>query len=157
MSARFQVVQAVWRQQRATGKRLGMRGPGPLHGGAVCFWQYFGSSLQLTPHLHLAGARSAVDGLGRGGDVAAARRRSGSTRSREATRCRRCAGPPPPSTRSFSLAVHSFSPGFIVFAIVDLHFHSTDFEMPVSSANALTLIPGGVNSRFTICSLMLSE
>ena len=35
--------------------------------------------------------------------------------------------------------------------------HSTDFEMPVSSANALTLIPGGVNSRFTICSLMLSE
>ena len=114
MSARFQVVkqpallksvevrlvQAVWRQQRATGKRLGMRGPGPLHGGAVCFWQYFGSSLQLTPHLHLAGARSAVNGLGRGGDVAAARRRSGSTRSREAicftvSRPRRCAASRP--------------------------------------------------------------
>ena len=65
MAARFQVVkqpallkrlevrlvQAVWRLQRATAKRLGVCGP--LRGGAVCFWQYFGSSLQLTPHLHL--------------------------------------------------------------------------------------------------------
>ena len=26
---------------------------GALTGGGVCFWQWFGSSLQLTPHLHL--------------------------------------------------------------------------------------------------------
>ncbi|MDP2274783.1 MAG: transposase, partial [Archangium sp.] len=45
------LVQAVWRHQRATAKRLGAGGP--LRGGGVCFWQYFGSSLQLTPHLHL--------------------------------------------------------------------------------------------------------
>ncbi len=45
------LVQAVWRLQRAQGKRLGVTGK--LHGGAVCFRQYFGSSLQLTPHLHL--------------------------------------------------------------------------------------------------------
>jgi hypothetical protein len=24
-----------------------------LTGGGICFWQWFGSSLQLTPHLHL--------------------------------------------------------------------------------------------------------
>ena len=65
MRARFQVVKqpgllkrlevrlvhAVWRYQRATARRLGARGA--LHGGGVCFWQWFGSSLQLTPHLHL--------------------------------------------------------------------------------------------------------
>ena len=65
MAARFQVVkqpallkrlevrlvQAVWRLQRATAKRLGVCGP--LRGGAVCFWQDFGSSLQLTPHLRI--------------------------------------------------------------------------------------------------------
>ncbi|MDP3153520.1 MAG: transposase, partial [Archangium sp.] len=45
------LVQAVWRHQRARAKRLGAGGP--LRGGGVCFWQYFGSSLQLTPHLHL--------------------------------------------------------------------------------------------------------
>ncbi|PZQ86293.1 MAG: hypothetical protein DI534_16705 [Leifsonia xyli] len=45
------LVQAVWRHLRATARRLGTRGV--LRGGAVCFWQYFGSSLQLTPHLHL--------------------------------------------------------------------------------------------------------
>jgi Transposase zinc-binding domain len=66
MAARFQVVkkpallkrlevrlvQAVWRRQRATARRLGTSTKG-LRGGGVCFWQYFGSSLQLTPHLHL--------------------------------------------------------------------------------------------------------
>jgi hypothetical protein len=45
------LVQAVWRRQRATARRLGASGA--LRGGGVCFWQYFGSSLQLTPHLHL--------------------------------------------------------------------------------------------------------
>ena len=45
------LVQAVWRHLRATARRLGAKGT--LRGGAVCFWQYFGSSLQLTPHLHL--------------------------------------------------------------------------------------------------------
>jgi hypothetical protein len=45
------LVRAVWRLQRATARRLGHEGT--LTGGAVCFWQYFGSSLQLTPHLHL--------------------------------------------------------------------------------------------------------
>ena len=45
------LVQAVWRHLRAAARRLGARGA--LRGGAVCFWQYFGSSLQLTPHLHL--------------------------------------------------------------------------------------------------------
>jgi Transposase zinc-binding domain len=46
------LVQAVWRRQRATAKRLGTSTK-RLRGGGVCFWQYFGSSLQLTPHLHL--------------------------------------------------------------------------------------------------------
>ena len=45
------LVRAVWRWQRATARRLGVRKR--LRGGAVCFWQWFGSSLQLTPHLHL--------------------------------------------------------------------------------------------------------
>ena len=45
------LVRAVWRQQRARARRLGWEGR--LHGGGVCFWQWFGSSLQLTPHLHL--------------------------------------------------------------------------------------------------------
>ena len=45
------LVHALWRLQRATARRLGHEGT--LTGGAVCFWQYFGSSLQLTPHLHL--------------------------------------------------------------------------------------------------------
>lgn len=45
------LVQSVWRLQRAQGRRLGVTGA--LRGGAVCFKQYFGSSLQLTPHLHL--------------------------------------------------------------------------------------------------------
>ena len=45
------LVHALWRLQRATARRLGHEGT--LAGGAVCFWQYFGSSLQLTPHLHL--------------------------------------------------------------------------------------------------------
>jgi hypothetical protein len=44
------LVRAVWRWQRQVARRLGV--PGPLHGGAVVFTQWFGSSLQLTPHLH---------------------------------------------------------------------------------------------------------
>lgn len=45
------LVRAIWHWQRATARRLGTKGQ--LRGGAVCFWQWFGSSLQLTPHLHL--------------------------------------------------------------------------------------------------------
>lgn len=56
------LVQAVWRLHRATARRLGARGR--LHGGGVCFWQYFG-----------------VDGRGRGGDAAAAGRRRGEGRA----------------------------------------------------------------------------
>jgi len=45
------LVRAVWRQQRAAAKRLGARG---RHlGGAVAMTQWFGSALQLTPHLHV--------------------------------------------------------------------------------------------------------
>jgi len=46
-----QLVKAVWRWQRRAAKRFGA--DGLVRGGAVCFWQWFGSSLQLTPHLHL--------------------------------------------------------------------------------------------------------
>jgi hypothetical protein len=45
------LLQAVWRWQRREARRHGVLGP--LRGGGVCFWQWFGSSLQLTPHLHL--------------------------------------------------------------------------------------------------------
>lgn len=45
------LVKAVWRWQRREAKRMGA--DGILRGGAVCFWQWFGSALQLTPHLHL--------------------------------------------------------------------------------------------------------
>ena len=38
-------------QQRREARRLGV--PGRLHAGAVSFAQYFGSTLQLTPHLHV--------------------------------------------------------------------------------------------------------
>ena len=41
----------MWRQQRREARRHGATGA--LTGGAVCFWQWFGSQLQLTPHLHL--------------------------------------------------------------------------------------------------------
>jgi hypothetical protein len=37
--------------QRRVARRLGV--PGRLHSGAVSFTQYFGSTLQLTPHLHV--------------------------------------------------------------------------------------------------------
>jgi hypothetical protein len=47
----LRLVQAVWRWQRSEARRHGATGA--LTGGGVCFWQYFGSSLQLTPHLHL--------------------------------------------------------------------------------------------------------
>ena len=45
------LVKAVWRWQRGEARRHGTKGP--LTGGGICFWQWFGSSLQLTPHLHL--------------------------------------------------------------------------------------------------------
>ena len=45
------LVKAVWRWQRREARRHGAAGA--LTGGGVCFWQWFGSSLQLTPHLHL--------------------------------------------------------------------------------------------------------
>jgi hypothetical protein len=47
----LRLVKALWRLQRATARRLGTQRA--LRGGAVCFWQWFGSSLQLKPHLHL--------------------------------------------------------------------------------------------------------
>jgi hypothetical protein len=46
----LRLVRAVWRWQRAVARRLGVSGP--LRGGAVVFTQWFGSSLQVTPHLH---------------------------------------------------------------------------------------------------------
>ena len=46
----YRLVRAVWRWQRQVARRLGV--VGPLRGGAVVFTQWFGSSLQLTPHLH---------------------------------------------------------------------------------------------------------
>jgi Putative transposase len=45
------LVKAVWRWQRIEARRHGVKGK--LVGGGVCFVQWFGSSLQLTPHLHL--------------------------------------------------------------------------------------------------------
>jgi hypothetical protein len=45
------LVKAVWRWQRREARRHGATGA--LTGGAICFWQWFGSSLQLTPHRHL--------------------------------------------------------------------------------------------------------
>jgi hypothetical protein len=45
------LVRAVWAWQRKEARRQGVSSA--VRGGAVCFWQWFGSSLQLTPHLHL--------------------------------------------------------------------------------------------------------
>jgi hypothetical protein len=45
------LVRAVWAWQRKTARRLGAQAK--LFGGAVAFVQYFGSALQLTPHLHV--------------------------------------------------------------------------------------------------------
>ena len=45
------LVKSVWRWQRGEARRHGAFDA--LTGGGVCFWQWFGSSLQLTPHLHL--------------------------------------------------------------------------------------------------------
>ncbi|MFO0476238.1 MAG: transposase, partial [Alphaproteobacteria bacterium] len=44
------LVRSVWRWQRRAARRLGVSGT--LRGGSVVFTQWFGSSLQLTPHLH---------------------------------------------------------------------------------------------------------
>ena len=45
------LVRAVWRWQRREARRQGVTAP--LRGGAVVFTQWFGSMLQLTPHLVL--------------------------------------------------------------------------------------------------------
>ena len=45
------LVHAVWRWQRASAKRLGVTGK--LQGAAQAFSQWFGSNLQMTPHLHV--------------------------------------------------------------------------------------------------------
>ena len=45
------LVRAIGRWQRQAARRLGVEGE--LACGAVVFAQYFGSSLQLTPHLHV--------------------------------------------------------------------------------------------------------
>ena len=50
------LVKAVGRRQRREARRHGARGA--LTGGGVCFGQWFGSSLQLTPHLHLLWAEA---------------------------------------------------------------------------------------------------
>ncbi len=44
-------MRAVWRWQRREARRLGVTAG--LQGGGLNFTQWFGSSLQLTPHLHL--------------------------------------------------------------------------------------------------------
>jgi len=62
------LVRAVWRWQRTSrgrGQRAG------LHGGAVAMVQYFGSRLQLTPHLHVLVPEAAWDEEGRPVEVAA--------------------------------------------------------------------------------------
>jgi hypothetical protein len=51
-----QLVKAVGRWQRSEARRHGATGT--LTGGGVCFWQWFGSGLQLTPHLHLLWAEA---------------------------------------------------------------------------------------------------
>ena len=45
------LVRAVWRWQRREARRQGVTAA--LRGGAVVFTQWFGSMLQLTPHLHV--------------------------------------------------------------------------------------------------------
>lgn len=45
------LLQRIAATQRRVARRLGV--PGRLHVGAVSFTQYFGSTLQLTPHLHV--------------------------------------------------------------------------------------------------------
>ena len=46
------LVKGIWRWQRQRAKHSG-HGSAFLNGGGVCFTQWFGSHLQLTPHLHL--------------------------------------------------------------------------------------------------------
>jgi ribosomal protein S27E len=46
------LLRGVWAWQRRRAKGLGAGG-GELRGGGVGFWQYFGSALQVTPHVHL--------------------------------------------------------------------------------------------------------
>ena len=46
------LLKAIWRWQRQQAKRAGY-GAGFTLGGGVCFTQWFGSRLQLTPHLHV--------------------------------------------------------------------------------------------------------
>jgi hypothetical protein len=58
------LVRSVWRWQRRAARRLGVSGT--LRGGSVVFTQWFGSSLQLTPHLHALVAEAQWE---RGGTV----------------------------------------------------------------------------------------
>ena len=51
MRLEVRLVRAVWRGQRREARRQGVTAP--LEGGAVVFTQWFGSMLQLTPHLHV--------------------------------------------------------------------------------------------------------
>jgi hypothetical protein len=56
------LVKAVWRWQRAEAKRLGA--VGRQVGGAVAMTQWFGSALQLTPHLHVLVPEAVWDATG---------------------------------------------------------------------------------------------
>jgi len=56
------LVKAVWRWQRAEAKRLGA--VGRQEGGAVAMTQWFGSALQLTPHLHVLVPEAVWDATG---------------------------------------------------------------------------------------------
>ena len=57
------LVRAVWWWQRAQARGLGASGH--LEGGAVAMVQYFGSHLQVTPHLHVLVAEAVWDVGGR--------------------------------------------------------------------------------------------
>ncbi len=49
---RPRLVKAIWRWQRRNAKQMGASAVFST-GGGVCFTQWFGRRLQLTPHLHL--------------------------------------------------------------------------------------------------------
>ncbi len=58
-------VRAVWKWPRREARRHGATGA--LTGAGICFSQWFGSAMQLTPHLHLLAAFGAVAGRRDGG------------------------------------------------------------------------------------------
>ena len=49
-------MRAVWKWQRREARRHGATGA--LTGAGICFSQWFGSAMQLTPHLHLLAAEA---------------------------------------------------------------------------------------------------